>query len=413
VSISQPHANRGTLERAGLARPQAVAVWAAWIAGLALALLAVAGNPPTDPGGTAELLLLLLSTLTVGAVLVTRLPHHIVGWLLLTGGLSLAISGGAGGLAYYGLVVHPGSVPGAVWFDVLGQAAGGAWIGLLAGFVPLYFPTGRLPSPRWRVVALLAIVPTVAPGIVNALSPFSAGSAPAGVANPLALGGLGAQLVALVSTAITVLGIPALLLVMASLVVRYRRAQGIEREQLKWFAYVGLVVVPAFVVAILTSGFTTGPLAIVTNVAWPLAIGGLALLPLAIGLAVLRYRLYEIDRLISRTIAYGLLTLLLGGLFVAVILLLQALIAPVTGSNELAVAASTLLVAALFQPLRRRVQRLVDRRFNRSRYDAERTVAALAARLRDEVDLEAVRADILATVDAALEPASSSLWLRG
>jgi hypothetical protein len=137
-----------------------------------------------------------------------------------------------------------------------------------------------------------------------------------------------------------------------------------------------------------------------------------AFLPVAIGIAILRYRLYEIDRLISRTISYGVLTAIVGGLFVGFILVFQAVLAPVTGSNELAVAGSTLLAAALFQPIRRRVQRLVDRRFNRSRYDAERTVAAFAARLADEVDLEQLRAEILATVIATVEPSSVSLWLR-
>jgi hypothetical protein len=135
-------------------------------------------------------------------------------------------------------------------------------------------------------------------------------------------------------------------------------------------------------------------------------------MPVAIGLAVLCYRLYEIDRVISRTISWASVTLILGSLFVAVILVAQALLAPVTQSNELAVAGSTLLVFALFQPIRRRVQRLVDRRFNRARYDSERTVAEFAARLRDEVDLEQLRTEILATVSATVEPSSVSLWLR-
>ena len=258
----------------------------------------------------------------------------------------------------------------------------------------------------------IAIVPTVAPGIVSALSPFTSGTPAATVANPLAIGGSGGQLIAMLGTVSTALGIVALLLVMASLIVRYRRAQGIERAQLKWFAVVGIVVAPAFVVGILAGGFTSGPLAIVANAAWLIGLLGLALLPVAIGLAALRYRLYEIDRVISRTISWASVTLILGSLFVAVILVAQALLAPVTQSNELAVAGSTLLVFALFQPIRRRVQRLVDRRFNRARYDSERTVAEFAARLRDEVDLEHLRTEILATVAATVEPSSVSLWLR-
>jgi hypothetical protein len=195
-----------------------------------------------------------------------------------------------------------------------------------------------------------------------------------------------------------------------SMVVRLRQARGVERAQLRWLVWSMAFIVVGFIIGLVGDALFVNGL---DGAVWLPAIVAFALPPLAIGIAVLRYRLYEIDRLISRTIAYGLLTLLLGSLFVAVILALQALVAPFTGSNELAVAGSTLLVAALFQPLRRRVQRVVDRRFNRSRYDAERTVAALATRLRDEVDLDAVRADLLATVDATLEPASASLWLRG
>jgi len=194
--------------------------------------------------------------------------------------------------------------------------------------------------------------------------------------------------------------------------VRYRRAASIEREQLKWFAAVGVIVGPAFVVGVIAGG-SSNTVTPVSEAGFAVAFVGLIfLLPIAIGIAILRYRLYEIDRLISRTIAYGVLTVIVAGLFVGCILGLQAVLAPVTQSNELAVAGATLLVFSLFQPLRRRVQRLVDRRFNRSRYDAERTIAAFAGRLRDEVDLEAVRADILATVDAALEPSTVSLWLR-
>jgi hypothetical protein len=214
------------------------------------------------------------------------------------------------------------------------------------------------------------------------------------------------------NVAFNISGLVALVLVIASLAQRYRRAQGVERAQLKWFAYVGLLVVPVLVIAIVTSTVTSGPLVILTDIAWIVAVGGLALLPISIGVAILRYRLYEIDRLISRTIAYGLVTLVLASVFVAVVLAVPTVLGPITGSSTIAVAGSTLLVAALFQPIRRRVQRLVDRRFNRTRYDAERTVAAFAARLRDDVDLETLRAEILATVSAAVEPSAVSLWLR-
>ncbi|MGH2465172.1 MAG: hypothetical protein ACRDGI_06910, partial [Candidatus Limnocylindrales bacterium] len=156
----------------------------------------------------------------------------------------------------------------------------------------------------------------------------------------------------------------------------------------------------------------TGLFGIINSVSGLVIYGGLTLLPVAIGIAVLRYRLYEIDRLISRTISWALVSALIALLFVGFILAMQAALTPLTESNDLAVAGSTLLVATLFVPIRRRVQRFVDRRFNRSRYDAERTIAAFAARLRDEVDVEALRAEILATVTKAVEPTSVALWLR-
>ena len=151
----------------------------------------------------------------------------------------------------------------------------------------------------------------------------------------------------------------------------------------------------------------------ISNVAWPCLFIGLALLPVAIGIAVLRYRLYEIDRLISRSIGWGVLTVILGAVFVGLVLGLQTVLAPFTGSNELAVAGSTLLVFSLFQPLRRRVQSLVDRRFNRARYDAQVAVESFSTGLRDEVDLKILQESLLAIVETTLEPTVSGLWLRG
>jgi hypothetical protein len=382
---------------------------------LGLGILALVEALPTGigtAGFAAATLLVVLPTVTVGALLVTRLPHHIVGWLLLAGGVSFAVGNGSGALADYGLNVHPGSVPGAIWFAVLSQAMNGTFIGLLGGYVPLYFPNGRLPSRRWWPVPVLAAVPTFVAPVTNLFVPFTPGTYPADVQNPLVISGLGGQLIALFTTVSTPIGLVALVCVIASLLLRYRRARGVERAQIKWFAVAGVGVILAFLVAILTGGFTIGPLAIVANVAWIAALLGMAVVPLAIGIAVLRYRLYEIDRLISRSIGWGTLTVVLGAVFVGLVLALQAVLAPFTGSNELAVAGSTLLVFSLFQPLRRRVQALVDRRFNRSRYDAEEAVAAFTERLRDEVDLDTLQGSLLTIVEATLEPTTSGLWLR-
>lgn len=406
---------RANTERAGLGRPLAVAVWTTWAVAVGLTVLGVVEALPSGIGSVtfvAVTLPVVLATVTVGALLVTRLPRHIVGWLLLAGGVSIAVAEGFGALADYGLNVHPGSVPGAVWFAVLSNAIFGAFIGLLGGYVPFYFPTGRAPSRRWWPVPVIAALPTFVAPVANLFVPLTPGTYPAGVQNPLVVGGLGGQLVGLILAVSTPIGVVALVCVIASLLVRYRRAHGVERAQIKWFAVVGVVVILAFLVAIPTGGFTSGPVSVLGTVAWFTAILGMAAVPLAIGIAVLRYRLYEIDRLVSRSIGWGVLTVILGAAFVGLVLGLQTVLTPFTGSNDLAVAGSTLLVFALFQPVRRRVQALVDRRFNRRRYDAQVAVESFSTRLRDEVDLDRLRESLLTIVGAALEPTASGLWLR-
>jgi hypothetical protein len=383
-------------------------VWAVSMLLLAIGLLTEPSGNGNDPVTNAVVTLAVLSLETVGAILVIRLPRNLIGWLLLACGFLIAFNLGTSGVADYGLNVHPGSVPGAIWLVVL---SGLTWMPFSVGlgfYLPLLYPSGHLLSPRWRPVAFLGVVAIVFSTAQNALAPFTPGAFPPADQNPLAIGGPVGDLAALLGAASKVYGVFALPLAAASLVIRYRRASGIERQQLRWLAAVGIIVGPALVVAI-TAGITGE--AEVANAAWLIVLVGFALLPIAIGVAVLRYRLYEIDRLISRTVAYGLLTAIVGGLFVGLILVFQAVLAPVTRSNELAVAGSTLVVAALFQPLRRRLQRLVDRRFNRARYDTERTVATFAARLRDEVDLKTLRAEVLATVAETVEPSSVSLWL--
>jgi hypothetical protein len=402
-------------ERAS-SRRRVLALGLVWLIAVGLVLVGIVEAGPSQTSNTIFSLIalvLVVPTVGVGGILVNRLPRHIVGWLLLAGGFSLAVSTAAGAIADYGLNRQPGGVSGAVGFAILSTVAASIFVGALGGFVPLFFPTGRLPSPRWRPVILLGLVATFTPVITSLFGPFSPGDYPPDVVNPFALGGLGGQIVAFLGALSTLFGAAAIVCVVASIVVRYRRSSGIERAQLKWFAYVGLVVLPALVVGILTGGVdSAGLVANISTLAWVVGTGGLALMPVTIGIAILRYRLYEIDRLVSRTISWAVITLILGATFVAIILVAQAVIAPVTGSNALAVAGSTLLVATLFQPIRRRVQRIVDRRFNRARYDAERTVATLAGLLRNEVDLDQLRLEILAAVTDSVEPIRTSLWLR-
>jgi hypothetical protein len=370
-----------------------------------LSLATARSGGPDDPLPAVVIGVASMSFATVGAILVRRLPRNLIGWLLAAGGLCFAAGNGAAGLADYGLTAHPGSVPGAIWFAWLSQWIWAPAIGAVV-LLALVYPSGRMLSTRWRPLGAAGAFVIAFLSVGSAMSPWPAGVFPA--QNPLGIAGAlpdtASVLVALLTVAVVILAV-------TSLVLRYRRAAGIERAQLKWFAYVAAISVPAVVVTTALYGMT-GAALIVANVAGLVAFGGFAFVPIAIGIAVLRYRLYEIDRLISRTIGWGVLTVILGAMFVGLVLGLQAVLAPFTGSNELAVAGSTLLVFSLFQPLRRRVQGLVDRRFNRSRYDAERAVDAFAARLRDEVDLDTVQGSLLTIVEATLEPTLSGLWLR-
>jgi hypothetical protein len=271
------------------------------------------------------------------------------------------------------------------------------------GFVLLLTPTGAPPSPRWRwwawgsagATVVLLVAATVAPGsldagvlVVGGPQEFRAFGGTLRLANQAALAA--AILTILAGT--------------VSLVVRFRRARGIERQQLRWVALAAaLIGVAMGAVAVLVAAGEV-------NLAGWVAVLCLVLLPLATGAAILRYRLYDLDRIISRTVAYGLLTLLLGGGYAAVVLGLGQLLG--RRSPSLVVAGATLAVAAMFQPARRRVQAVVDRRFNRRRYDAARTIQAFSARLRQQVDLDALTSELLAVVEETVQPTQASLWLR-
>jgi hypothetical protein len=315
----------------------------------------------------------------------------------------LAISLGTGYLASAGLTDAPGSIPDAIWFAWLSNWTGGPGLLLAAGILPLFFPTGRSLTPRWRAVAIVGLAAIGFNLLSSVFGPFKPGTYPTGIESPLAIEGpIAIALAGLNSIGQLVFGFIVFPLAVASLVVRFERSTHIERQQLKPFGILAGVVVGALFFALIGD----------SELPWLVAVSGLALLPVTIGIAVLRYQLYDIDRLISRTIAYGVVTAIVAALFVGFTLAFEAVLAPFTQSNELAVAGSTLLVASLFAPIRRRVQRLIDRRFNRTHYDAERIVAGFAERLRDEIDLEQLRAEILATVAATVEPSSVSLWLR-
>jgi hypothetical protein len=343
----------------------------------------------------------MVSASTGGAVLASRRPRHPVGWLLLGLGLSVSAGGVVDGYAPYGLLVRPGALPAARYVALYGPALLAIAITCI-GLILLLTPTGSLPSPRWRWWARLATAAPVVVVLAVTLLPRPLGPEYRSVANPLGLGALEALLQAAIGTALglCVLGV---LVAAASLVVRFRRARGIERQQLRWVALTAAVVALAAVL-VLAAMLTETP----ALFGWGLGLCA-GVLPLGIGAAILRYRLYDLDRIVSRTLAYGILTVLLGGAYAGVVLGLGQMF---SRDSSLVVAVATLAVAALFQPARRRVQAAVDRRFNRRRYDAARTITAFSARLRQQVDLDSLTAELLGVVEQTIQPASMSLWLR-
>jgi succinate dehydrogenase hydrophobic anchor subunit len=278
----------------------------------------------------------------------------------------------------------------------------------------LLFPTGRLPSPRWRPVAWALVTGFVVTLISQGLKPGSLVDY-SGEQNPLGTPALRPVLGPL-EQLVRVLVIGGIIGAFASLAVRLRRSRGRERQQLKWFVYVALVGI----VAIFPLGALLGPLIGQLPSSYGTVLGFLLnpwlLAPVALAVtvaaAIVRHRLYDIDRVINRTLVYALLTLLLGAVYTAGVFLLGRLLAPGDGQSELAIAASTLAVAALFRPARRQVQRAVDRRFNRARYDAAKTVAAFSTRLRDEIDLDTLSTELLAVVNQTVQPTQVSFWLR-
>jgi hypothetical protein len=388
--------------------------WALWL----LTMLALAAVPWLDrllrQAGRPDLVQLTLGTAfpvvagvsgaTVGAVLASRRPRHPVGWLLLAVALSLTVTAAAAQYLTWGLFVRPGALPAtrsvSLYFSAIGFTALTS-IGLLL----LLTPTGSPPSPRWGWLArvmvatpvLLVVVATLAGGPLDPRYQLLGG--------PFDLRGHGGVLLAANQAALAVTTL-AVVAAAGSLVGRFRRARGTERLQLRWVALAALLVALAGVVVL--AGLAVGVASASTLLS--MAVGFcLATLPVATGAAVLRYRLYDLDRILSRTLAYGLLTLLLGGGYAAVALVLGQLLGR---DSTLAVAGATLAVAAIFQPARQRIQAAVDRRFNRRRHDAARTIEEFGSRLRDQVDLDTLTGELLAAAEQTMQPTRASLWLR-
>jgi hypothetical protein len=344
---------------------------------------------------------------TVGAVIAPRTPsYNPIGWLFCVVGLLFAVTHITAEYAIYTLLASPGSpLPGGeaaawltswLWVPQLGSVA----------LVVLLFPDGRLPSRGWRWFAWLsgllvltgALLSAFAPGLTIALGPIN---------NPLGVESLPNEAYKNVERVMNAL----VFVAVVSLIIRLRRARGLERQQIKWFVYATVLLI--------SGGILTYPVSEAIGSVWlrwisfvPFIVGVMSI-PVSMGIAVMRYRLYDIDRIINRTLVYGALTATLVALYFGGIVVLQRAFVLLTGDKStLAVVASTLLIAALFTPLRRRIQGFIDRRFYRSKYDARKTLEAFSSKLRNETDLEALKSDLLGVVRETIQPAHASLWLR-
>jgi hypothetical protein len=353
-------------------------------------------------------LLAVVSNALVGAVLASNRPRNPVGWFFVFSAASFAVSEATFRYAVYGLVIDPGSLPlaramawPATWLWVPGVV-------LVLVFLPLYFPDGRLLSLRWRPVMWLTIFVSGATVVIWAFLPGKVGDA-WDITNPLGLAALRPAIGGL-EVVMAVLFLGFILSSVVSLVVRFRRSQGQERQQMKWLTYAAATVVGMVLLTTLLEAANLDFLSDMTGLVTDLLIAGI---PVGVGIAVLRYRLYDIDRIINRTLVYGSLTVTLVALYFGGIVVLQRIFVTLTGQQStLAVVASTLLIAALFTPLRRRIQGFIDRRFYRRKYDARKTLEAFSTKLKNETDLESLNNDLVGVVRETMQPSHVSLWLR-
>ncbi|MGH2500898.1 MAG: hypothetical protein ACRDID_00125 [Ktedonobacterales bacterium] len=366
------------------------------------------------PGALFDNLLsavILLIFAAMGALIESRRPRNPAGWLLSLVALLTLTSEVILDYAYYGLIVRPGAVPAAVWVVPLGATLRGVGWYYMLTLVPLTFPDGKLLSPRWRWCVWLTVVATALTIIPNTFSQFGDSSdlELASVPNPLAI--MPSSVSDAISGLTSLLLFAMIVLSMCSVVLRFRRARGAEREQLKWFVFATAIGLLGGLILFGLTWFSTdlnpsGSIWLVVTVG----------MPIATCVAILRYRLYDIDIIIKRTLLYALLTIILAALYFGLVIgaqrLTQAFSGQRVGQQPVVIVLSTLLIAALFTPVRARLQGWIDRRFYRSRYDAAKTLAAFSATLRSEVDLAQLNEQLLGVVEQTMRPAHASLWLR-
>jgi hypothetical protein len=396
------------------------AAWLAWsLAALSVALLvgsialsrAASSTAPDLPFGgetndasVVANLVTLLTFSVVGAIIASRHPRNTIGWLFCSVGVTIGLNSFAGDYAEYWLAGGTSMkslAETAAWFS--------SWAWILLTYVPtsfvlLLFPDGRLPSPRWRPVAWGAAL-----GIAGSVAGYALEAGPLEdfpqIANPYGIDG---PIVGMVGVAGSIVAAGSLVASAISLIVRMRSAGSEQRQQIKWLAYGGTVVVGTICVSGLIN---------LWNVPVSIVVGNVALLglPVFTGIAIVKHHLYDIDLLINRTLVYGSLTTMLVAVYVGGIVLSQRVFVGLTGQEELpqlAIVASTLMIAALFAPLRRRIQAIIDRRFYRRKYDAAKMLSVFNARLRDETDLGTLSDDLVGVVRETMQPEHVTLWLR-
>ncbi len=356
----------------------------------------------------------LLPFVLMGALLIVRVPGNIVGWLLGVAGLMFELVFASGAYGYVALTEEAAGLPGG-WVAALVTFAGYAPALACVVLVLFHFPSGQGLGGWWawaeRGLVAVIVIGTIANVFKDAPldipAPLALGSASVGVVpNPLVVHGPLGEVVGLAGHLLT--QSPVILLTLVgplSLLVRYRRSAAVERQQMKWLGLSGAI---AFVLLV-SANFAPG---ILSDGLWITSVIALGFVPVSVALAIFRYRLYDIDLLIRRTLVYGALSAILLTAYVGGVAVFESLLAPFTSGNGIAVAISTLAVVALFQPVRRRIQSAVDHRFFRAKYDAQRTIDAFAARLRDEVDLDALEGELVAAVRDTVQPAHASVWLR-
>jgi hypothetical protein len=385
-----------------------------FVAALALSVAALFVVPlnggEIGSSDTTGSVILALSFSAVGAVIVVRRPENTIGWILLVGGLCNSMNGFSWEYSRYALLTADDPWPLGPFFAWLS-----VWIfapGFVASFplTLLLFPTGRLPSPRWRPLLWL-----IAVGLALAVVPMAATAWP--IRGPTLVigdmwtnGAVSSLVVTLQNTGVAVI-IACILASVVSIVLRFRSAAGEERQQLKWLVYAGALTFGVTVTASPAVPFEwPEPFSSLLSFLAPLLLPSI---PVAVGIAILRHRLYDIDVLINRTLVYGSLTAVLALVYAGGVVLSQGVLRVLTGQGStFAVVVSTLLIAALFNPLRRRIQAFIDRRFYRKRYDAKETLSAFSARLRHETDLDRLGGELVSVVSETVQPAHASLWLR-